>query len=93
MEMNLIELRRQFQNSCCLEDGNVHTHFNMLTKLHQKMAMLGATMSDEDYAATLKAALSSLYSTTLISIATIWELTGNTVPSSMVIRFMLDEYE
>jgi len=65
----------------------------MLTKLHQKMVALGVTMSDEDYTATLKAALPSLYSTTLISIATIWELTGNTIPSSMVIRFTLDEYE
>ena len=55
-EMNLTELQRQFQNSHCLEDGNVCTHFNMLTELHQKMATLGVTMSDEDYAATLKAA-------------------------------------
>jgi len=33
-EMNLTELQRQFQNSHCLEDRNVCTHFNMLTKLH-----------------------------------------------------------
>ena len=91
-EMNLTELRRQFQNSCCLEDGNVCTHFNMLTKLCQKMATLGVTMSDEDYAATLKAALPSSYSATLIGIATIWESTGNPVPSFTVIRFALDEY-
>ncbi len=92
-EMSLTELRRQFQNSRCPEDGNVCTHFNMLTELHQKMATLGATISDEDYATTLKAALPSSYSATLIGIATIWESTGNLVPSSTIIRFVLDEYE
>ncbi len=92
-EMSLTELCRQFQNSHCPEDGNVRTHYNMLTELHQKMAALGATISDEDYATTLKAALPSSYSATLIGIATIRESTGNPVPSSTVIRFVLDEYE
>jgi len=57
------------------------------------MAALGTTISDEDYATTLKAALPSSYSATLIGIATIRESTGNPVPSSTVIRFVLDEYE
>ncbi|KIN96430.1 hypothetical protein M404DRAFT_76324, partial [Pisolithus tinctorius Marx 270] len=43
-----INLWRKLQESCCLEKGNVCTHFNKMHALHEQLAALGHLNSAEE---------------------------------------------
>ncbi|KIN95853.1 hypothetical protein M404DRAFT_164846, partial [Pisolithus tinctorius Marx 270] len=48
-----INLQRKLQESCCSEKGNVHAHFDKMCALCEQLAVLGQSITDDDFAAII----------------------------------------
>ncbi|KIN98072.1 hypothetical protein M404DRAFT_75868, partial [Pisolithus tinctorius Marx 270] len=48
-----INLQRKLQESCCSENGNVCTHFDKMRALHEQLATLGQSITDNDFTAII----------------------------------------
>ncbi|KIO07257.1 hypothetical protein M404DRAFT_941167 [Pisolithus tinctorius Marx 270] len=48
-----INLQRKLQESCCSEKGNVHAHFDKMCTLSEQLAMLGQSITDDDFTAII----------------------------------------
>ncbi|KIN99445.1 hypothetical protein M404DRAFT_70875, partial [Pisolithus tinctorius Marx 270] len=48
-----IDLWRKLQESCCLEKGDVHAHFDKMRTLCKQLAALGQSITDDDFAAII----------------------------------------
>ena len=55
--MITIELRKQLGDTCCVENGNIHPHFNNIQTLREDLASLGTILSELDFSAIVLGSL------------------------------------
>ena len=55
--MITIELQKQLGDTCCVENGNIRTHFDNIQTLREELASLGTILSELDFSAIVLGSL------------------------------------
>jgi hypothetical protein len=84
---------KAFQNTKCLEGGNICTHFHQLAVLHNQLTLLGQTITDCDYLDTLLASIPRSFEGSISSLNGASFLTKTKITADSFRAFLLDEYE
>jgi hypothetical protein len=89
----LIDLGRRLQTMRCGEEDNVCKHFERLAEMHEQLAAMGKSISDNEFALILMGSLLLLYAPTLSGIAAAAEISATTPTKATVTKLALDEYD
>jgi gag-polypeptide of LTR copia-type len=88
----LTELGRGIHSICCEEDENIRSHFNQLADSHQQLALMGKSITDEEYASILLGLLPDSYKGMINAIAAAVDISGNNITVMTVMRLAQDEH-
>jgi hypothetical protein len=84
---------KAFQNTKCLEGGNIHTHFHQLAVLCDQLTLLGQTITDRNYLDTLLASIPCSFKGSISLLNGALFLTKTKITADSFRAFLLDEYE
>jgi len=79
-------------NTFCGEDDNVHAHFAKLANMHEQLAAMGESISDQHYVNILLASLPKCYKMCVTAITTNADDTGRGIEPQKVVRLITDDY-
>ena len=63
-----IELRKWLQDTCCVENGNIRTHFDTIRTMREELASLGTALSEQDFSAIILGSLPKSYDQFLLAV-------------------------
>jgi hypothetical protein len=84
---------KAFWDSKCKEGGNIQAHFHQLTHLHNQLASLGQTITDQDYLDTMIVTIPCSYRSSISMLSSASFLTKTKITADSFKAFLLDEYE
>ena len=88
-----IDLGRRLQTTRCGEEENVREHFERLAGMREKLAAMGKSIPDDEYASILLGSLPPSYAPTLSGIAAAAEISATTPTAATVTKLATDEYD
>ena len=91
--MVAINLRQKMQNVSCGAGNDVHTHFDKLADMNEKLSLIGITLEDHEYASILIGSLPSIYEPTISSILTAAKLSKSTLDPDTVVSLITDDFD
>ena len=91
--MVAIDLRQKMQSVKCGDSEDVRTHFEKLANTRERLASMGVSLSDTEYANTLIGSLPTVYDPTISSITATSKLTKKPIDPEDVIALVTDEYD
>ena len=91
--MFTIELRKHLQDTCCSENGNIHTHFDNLHTMREELTSLGNALSDLDFSATILGSLSKSYDQFLSAVTTTASILKQELNSEDLMQSIINEYD
>jgi hypothetical protein len=89
----LINLGCRMSNTFCGEDDDVCAHFAKLANMHEQLATMGESISDQHYANILLASLPKCYEMRVTMITTNADDTGRGIEPQKVVRLITDDYD
>jgi transposase InsO family protein len=91
--MVAIDLRQKMQSVKCGDSEDVRTHFEKLANTRERLASMGVSLSDAEYANILIGSLPIVYDPTISSITAAAKLTKKPIDPDDVIVLVTDEYD
>ena len=91
--MVLVKTSQQLQTTHCGEDDSVRDHFDYLANLCEQLAVMGKTITDDEYASILLGSLPESYVAMLGFITAAAELSGRAVSLAIVVKIATDKYD
>jgi gag-polypeptide of LTR copia-type len=91
-KMIVVELRRKLQSTHCKEDESIHSHFDQLTDLCEQLAVMGKSITEEEYSFILLGSLLVLYEMVVNVITAAADISGNDITPAIVTHLALDEF-
>ena len=89
----MVDLGRKFQTTHCREDDDVHSHFSKLTDLHNRLAVLGRAVSDNEYVMVLIGSLPPSYNSPINSLTSLCNINNINITPTAIIHAATWEYE
>jgi gag-polypeptide of LTR copia-type len=89
----LMDLQGQLASTMCGEDENVRSHFERLAMMRERLASLGKTITDTEYAYILIRSLPPSYEPVWHGLNAAAELTGKTIYPKNVIHLAGGEFD
>ena len=93
MTMLIVDLRKQISNQKCGEDKDVCANFNKIAELREQLALMGVSLTDEEYSMTLLGSLPCSYQSNLTAITTYNASNQTPFTPEMIVKLITDEYE
>ena len=91
--MITIELWKRLQDTRCVENGNIHTHFDTIQTMWEELASLGTALSEQDFSAIILGSLPKSYDQFLSAVtATASVLKWDLDPEDLI-QTIIDEYD
>jgi Reverse transcriptase (RNA-dependent DNA polymerase)/gag-polypeptide of LTR copia-type len=89
--MIVLDLRRQLQNQKCKDGEDVRTHFAKIRSLRESLAAMGATLTDDDSAASILGSLPSSYDTFLSALTAAESVLGKSLTPDELMHSIIEE--
>jgi len=90
--MVAINLRQKMQNVSCGASDDVHTHFDKLADMNEKLSSIGVTLEDHEYELILIGSVPSIYEPTISSILTAAKLNKTPLDPDTVISLITNDF-
>jgi len=90
--MVVINLRQKMQDVSCGASDDVHTHFDKLADMNEKLSSIGVTLEDHKYASILIGSLPAIYEPTISSILAAAKLGKTPLDPDTVVSLITDDY-
>ena len=81
----MVDLGRKFQTTCYGEDNDICSHFSKLADLHDKLAVLGRAVSDDEYIAVLIRSLPPSYDSPINSLTSLCNVNNIDITPTAII--------
>ena len=82
----MVDLGRKFQTTHCRDDDDVCSHLSKLTDLHDKLAVLGRAVSDDEYVTVLIRSLPPSYDSPIDSLTSSCDINNIDITPTAVIH-------
>ena len=93
LHMITIELWKKLQDTCCIENGNICTHFDNIRTLQEELASLGIIMSEPDFSATVLGLLPKSYNQFLSAVTTTASVLKQELDPEDLMQTIIDEHD
>ena len=89
----IMDLMTKLQESRCEEGGNLRTHFDSLIDLREQLAVMGRTITDQEFATILMRSVPPSFRRDVSQITTAADVSARDITPATVMRILTDEYD
>ncbi|KIO14720.1 hypothetical protein M404DRAFT_17580 [Pisolithus tinctorius Marx 270] len=89
----IINLQRKLQESCCVEKGDVCAHFDKMCTLHEQLATLGQSITDNNFTAIILSSLLASYNSNLAAMMSLALVMQKDLSPDFIIKVISDKYD